>query len=161
MNKQGNYLPTYRGCMVCGDKAANPHTLHLRFRITGDGVETVFVSDKKQEGFKGIVHGGILASLLDETIGWSVAVARNRYFMTVELNIRFLKPLPVGKKVIVKGWPVAHKRRSATGEGILEDTDGTVYAKASAKFFLMADDQAKSVHEYLTFQEDDVDILQR
>ncbi|MBN2532517.1 MAG: PaaI family thioesterase [Spirochaetales bacterium] len=145
--------------MICGDKTANPHTLHLRFRITGDGVETVFVPDEKQEGFKGIVHGGIVASLLDETIGWSIAVARKKYFMTVELNIRFLKSLPVGKRVKVKGWPVIHKRRSATGEGIVQDSDGTIYAKASAKFFLMADEQARSVHEYLTFREDDIDIL--
>jgi uncharacterized protein (TIGR00369 family) len=159
MNKPGTYLPTYKGCMICGNKAVNPCTLNLRFKVTDHGVETVFVPGENQEGFKGIVHGGMIASLLDETIGWSVAVARKQYFMTVELSIRYLRSLPIGKKVIIKGWPVTHKRRSSTGEGIVEDEEGTVYAKASARFFLMDDQQAQSIHEYLTFQDDDIDIL--
>ena len=158
MTNNGKYLPTYKGCVVCGEKEINPHTLHLRFMITSEGVETVFVSDKNQEGYKGVVHGGIVASILDETIGWSIAVAREKYFMTVELNTQFLKPLPVGKKVVVKGWPVEHKRRSAIGEGIVQDDDGIIYAKARVKFFLVSDEKAKLIHDYLTFKEDDFEV---
>ena len=159
MDNINKYLPSYKGCMICGNKTVNPHTLSLRFRITDEGVETPFVSDYKQEGYKGVVHGGIIASILDETIGWAVAVAQKKYFMTVELNIRFQKPLPVGKEVLVKGRPISHKRRSATGEGLVIDAEGTVYAKASARFFLMPDEKTKSVHDYMTFREDDVNIL--
>jgi len=160
MNKSKNYLPTYKGCIVCGDKSVNPHTLNLRFKITEDGVETTFVSEKTQEGFKGIVHGGVIASLLDETIGWSVAVAQKKYFMTMELSVHYRRSLPVGKKVIIKGWPTSRKKRIADGEGIVTDEDGVVYAKGSARYFIMTDEASKSVHEYLTFHGDDVDILE-
>ncbi|MBN2441874.1 MAG: PaaI family thioesterase [Spirochaetales bacterium] len=159
MNTCGKYLPTYKGCFVCGDSSVNPHTLHLKFCITNEGVETEFLADEKQEGYRGIVHGGIISSLLDETIGWAVAVARKKYFMTVELNVQFLKTLPVRKKVIVKGKIVTHKRRSAQGEGMMIDQEGIIYARASARFFLMQNDEAQIVHNYLTFHKDDIDIL--
>jgi len=91
MDNHKHFLPTYKGCIVCGQKETNPNTLNLRFRITDEGVETPFYPDSRQEGYKGIVHGGVITSLLDETIGWAVAVQTRKYFMTAELNMRFFK----------------------------------------------------------------------
>jgi hypothetical protein len=62
------YLPNYEGCVICGNKTVNPHTLGLRFKVTDKGVETFFVSDAHKEGYNNIVHGGITSALLDETI---------------------------------------------------------------------------------------------
>lgn len=153
------YLPTYKGCIVCGQKSVNPNTMGLRFEIAENGVQTCLTPDYKREGYKNIVHGGIICSLLDETIGWSVAVERKKFFVTAELNVRFVRPLPTGLEIIVKGWSLEHKSRYSTAEGEIVDKDGTIYAKATGKFFLMKDDAAQTVNSYLTFRDGDVDVL--
>lgn len=158
MEKKKQFLPTYRGCFICGQKDENSSTLNLRFQVTENGVKVIYTPTKAQEGYKGIIHGGILCSILDETIGWAVAVDRKRYFITAELNTRFIRSLPVGKKVSVLGKIVEHKSRYSIGEGQITDEKGTVYAKAKGKYFLMPDSRAKSVEEYMTFEEDDLDI---
>ena len=159
MNKDNLYLPTYEGCIVCGQKEKNPNTLNLRFKVTDEGVELPFTPIYKQEGYQGIVHGGVICSLLDETIGWAVAVDRKKYFVTGELNVRFVRSLPVGTSVVVKGRTLEHKSRYSIAEGEIMDQQGTIYAKAKGKFFLMPDEKAREVHNYLTFREGDLDVL--
>ncbi len=160
MNEPVRHLPTYEGCVVCGQKNVNPSSLNLRFRVTETGVEVPFTAGRQQEGYRQIVHGGILCALLDETIGWAVAVHRRKYFVTGELTVRFHHPLRVGTPVLVKGWAVDHKFRYSVAEGEIVDGDGTIYARASGKFFIMPDDKADEVREYLTFQPDDLDVLE-
>ena len=153
------FLPTYDGCLVCGQPHVNPSTLNRRFRVTNDGVEVNFKADKRQAGYEGIVHGGITTALLDETIGWAVAVDRKKFFMTGELTVRFVRPLPIGLDVTVRGRSVEHKSRYSIAEGEIIDADGIIYAKASGKFFLMNNQDAHKVNDYLTFQENDLDVL--
>lgn len=153
------YLPTYHGCFVCGQKSTNSASLSLRFRIIGQEVEALFTAKAEQEGYKNVVHGGIICSVLDETIGWAVAVARNKFFVTGELSVRFLRPLLTGHEIIVRGRALEHKSRYSVAEGEIIDKDGVIYAKATGKFFLMDEQDAAKVNEYLTYQADDVDIL--
>ena len=153
------FLPTYEGCLVCGQPHKNPNTLNRRFRVADNGVETPFQADYRQAGYEGIVHGGVICSLLDETIGWAVAVDRKKYFVTGELNVRFLRPLPIGLDVTVRGRSLEHKSRYSIAEGEISDAEGTVYAKATGKFFLMRDEDAKKVDSYLTYRDDDLHLL--
>ena len=154
----GKFLPTYEGCLICGQKHVNPATMNLRFQTDDEGVFVDFIPDKIYEGYKDIVHGGIISALLDETIGWAVAAAREKYFLTAELNVRFLRPLPVGKKVRVRGRAVEDRPRYSIAEGEIVDEEGIIYAKGSGKFFIMRDKDAATVKKYLTYQDDDVDI---
>ena len=153
------FLPTYKGCLVCGDPQVNPNTLHRRFKVTGSGVEVDFKADSRHAGYEGIVHGGIITALLDETIGWAVAVERKKLFMTAELTVRFVRPLPINLPITVKGRSLEHKSRYSIGEGEIVDSEGTVYAKASGKFFLMKEDLAHLVNDYLTYRQNDLNIL--
>jgi len=153
------YLPTYKGCMLCGQKTVNPHALGLRFRITAEGVETPFTAEPVHQGYANITHGGMITAVLDETIGWAVAVVRKRYFVTGELTVRFVKYLPVGKSVLVRGRALEHRSRYSTAEGEIVDEQGVVYATAQGKFILMPDAQARSVDAYLSYQADDLHIL--
>lgn len=155
------YLPTYQGCLVCGQKVVNPHTLNLRFKVTENGVMTPFTAQIEQEGYRGIVHGGIITAILDETIGWAVAVARRKYFVTGEITVRFIHPLPVGRPVFVYGWATEHKKRYSEAEGEIVDREGIQYARAVGKFFLLSDKQALEVDDYLTYRADDLKILKK
>ncbi len=159
MNNIKNYLPTYKGCFICGQKDENPSTMNVRFQVTEDGVQVPFKPDKTREGYKNIVHGGILCALLDETIGWAAAVSRQRFFMTMELNVKFVRPVETDKEYLVKGRPTEHKSRYSLAEGEIVDLEGTVYTKATGKFFLMQDEQARKVNDYLEYKENDLDIF--
>ena len=153
------FLPTYKGCLVCGDPQVNPNTLNRRFKVTQRGVEVDFKAGAHHVGYEGIVHGGITTALLDETIGWAVAVERKKLFMTAELTVRFVRPLPINLPVTVRGRSIEHKSRYSIGEGEIVDGEGIVYAKASGKFFLMKEDFAHQVNDYLTYRENDLNIL--
>jgi len=159
MSDDGIFLPTYEGCIICGQKRVNPSSMNLRLHTTPDGVEVEFKPEAVHEGYRNIVHGGVLCALLDETIGWAVAVQRRKYFVTAELNVRFLRPLAVGTPVTVRGRAVEHQSRYSVAEGEVVDREGNVYAKGSGKFFVMPDEKARDVHGYLTFREGDLDFL--
>ena len=73
--------------------------------------------------------------------------------------MRFIKPLPIGLTVFVRGRVLEHKSRYSTAEGDIIDNDGVVYAKATGKFFLMRDEEAHKVDSYLTYQKDDLHLL--
>lgn len=153
------FLPTYKGCLVCGQPDVNPSSLNRRFYVTENGVEVNFKADFRQAGYEGIVHGGIITALLDETIGWAVAVERKKFFVTAEITIRFVQPLPINLLVTVRGRAVEHKSRYSIAEGEIIDAEGTIYAKASGKFFLMKDQDAFKVNDYLTYLKDDLNVL--
>ena len=60
MNEPVRHLPTYEGCVVCGQRNVNPSSLNLRFQVTETGVEVPYTPGRHQEGYRQIVHGGIL-----------------------------------------------------------------------------------------------------
>jgi len=138
----------------------NPGALQLRCQVTEEGVATVFTPQPQQEGYPGITHGGIITAVLDETIGWAVAVDRKSFFVTGELNVRFLRPLPIGEQVRVNGRVVEHKTRYSVAEGEIVDDAGTVYARAQGKFFCKPEQDARKVDEYLTYVEGDLNLLE-
>lgn len=144
-------LPNFHGCFVCGDR--NPSGLHVRFRTDGERVFTSFTSDTPQMGFHGRTHGGVMAALLDETMGWAPALANRRFCLTIELNVQYLKPLPMGMEVTVSGWVSGGNRRIWEAEGEIADAQGTVYARGKGRFLSMNDDQTRDVVEYLTFDD--------
>ncbi len=155
------YLPTFKGCLICGEKEENPHACNLRFKVTEEGVETVFEPRAVHQGYEKVIHGGMLCTLLDETLGWAVAVERKRYFMTGELTVRFIRPLTVGTRVTVRGRCSENKSRYSIAEGEIFDREGNIYARGSGKFFLMSEEQAKNVDGMMTYRADNINILKK
>mgnify|MGYP005831486879 FL=1 len=155
----GTTLPTYEGCIICGNRHVNGATLGLKFVTDQEGVQVECVPTELYSGYKGVVHGGILCALLDETMGWSVAVARKKYFITGELQVRFLRPVPIGMRITVRGRPVAHHERYSVAQGEIIGPDGKVHAEGTGKFYVMRADKAKKVRQYLTFAPGDWDFL--
>lgn len=144
-------LPNFHSCFVCGDR--NPSGLHVRFRTDGERVVTVFTPDTPQMGFHGRTHGGVMAALLDETMGWAPALVNRRFCVTVDLNIQYVKPLPLGTEVTVSGWVSGGSRRIWEAEGEITDSEGAVYARGKGRYVSMNDEQTRDVVEYLTFDE--------
>lgn len=123
--------PSYGGCFVCG--AANPFGLHVQFESTGDRVHARFLADDRHQGYPGLVHGGILYTLLDETIG-RAAYLVDSWVMTGKLMVRYRQMAPLGQWLLFSSWIVRDRGRAMMLAGDARLEDGTLLANASGLF---------------------------
>ena len=126
-----------RMCLVCG--VQNEAGLKARFFVLDTG-ELVGVFDPREEhqGYPGRVHGGVVATILDETIGRAVNVAETETWgVTVEFTMRFRKPVPLDHEVRAVGRITLDSRRIVEGTGEIVLADGSVAAEAHGKYLKM------------------------
>lgn len=140
-------LPHTHSCFVCGE--SNPLGLKLRFESDGRIVQTRFRHRTEHIGFKNVVHGGLIATVLDEIMVWACAVRTRQFAFCAELNVRFLKPLPPGEEVVVTGELTANRKgrifeaksaaRNASGQSLAEATGKYLPLNAAAVTPMAAD----------------------
>ena len=135
------FLPYTRNCFVCG--AQNVHGLQLKFRQEGGEVRADFTPQPHHAGFRGIIHGGILSTVLDEAMFWAAAVATRRFGLAVELNVRFVKKVSVGDALTVVAAFVADKGRLWESRAELRRDDGSVVARATCKQMPMSAEEMR------------------
>lgn len=89
-------------CFVCGP--ANGHGLGLEFRVIPDGsVEATFPCQPIFAGYPGMLHGGIICTLLDGAMT-NCLFAQGFVAVTVDMNVRFRHPVTVSLPAIVRAW---------------------------------------------------------
>lgn len=126
-------LPHTRSCFVCGE--ANPLGLRMRFETDGKLVRATFSPRPEHIGFKGVVHGGLIATVLDEIMVWACAVPTRRFAFCAELKVRFLNPLPPGAVVQLTGELTANRKgRIFEAKGTAQDAGGLMLAEATGKY---------------------------
>ena len=141
--------PNSQMCFVCG--LENSIGLKMAFYQDAEGrVVAEFTPGEEHQGYPGVVHGGIVTAMLDETLG-RVAIAAERWMVTGRLNIRFRQPIPVGETLTVIGEVVAWKRRVLEARGEIRLADGQVGAEATGTFLEIPPDQADDMEETLAF----------
>jgi len=119
-------------CFGCGQ--ANQSGLHLEFLIADDGSVVCFhqVPDTF-EGPRGFLHGGIIATLLDEAMSKAVR-ARGSASMTRTMEIDYLRPVPSGAPVRIEGRIVRSEARKHWAEARILNERGTVLAQGKGLF---------------------------
>ena len=133
-------LPATHSCFVCGQR--NPSGLKLRFETDGSLVRTRFLPSEATVGFKGVVHGGLLATVLDEIMVWACAVPTRRFAFCAELNVRFVNSLAPGEEVLVTGELVANRRnRLFETKATAQTATGRVLAEATGKYIPIKPEQ--------------------
>lgn len=119
-------------CFACGSR--HPHGLHLRFSRDGDhGVEALWQADEAWESFEGVIHGGIVSTVLDEAMSHAVA-ATGVPALTCELRVRLRHRIEPGERLHVSGWVVEKRKRKVVTEATLKDREGRERAHAWATF---------------------------
>lgn len=116
-------------CFACG--LENPDGLRLVWKIEGQTMTTQFISPPKYQGWKGIVHGGILATLLDE----AMTRLAGKLFggaVTAEMTVRYKAPARIGELLIVRGEIVKESRIIEMKASITNES-GTLIAYATGK----------------------------
>ena len=137
--------PGSRSCFVCG--VENPVGLHLHFYEPGPGEVAAEITVPAQyQGYPGVVHGGIVATMLDETAGRSqMGDDPNRFMVTAQLSIRYRKPVPVGQPLRILGHAGKRNGRVAYATGEIFGPDGALLAQADAVLVDIPDETIQSI----------------
>lgn len=123
-----------RMCMVCGMQ--NDSGLKARFLELDSGeLAGVFTPAENHQGYPGRLHGGIATTLLDETIGRAISITdADVWGVTIELNVKFRKPVPLDEPVRAIGRITKDGSRTFDGTGEIVLADGTVAVEASGRY---------------------------
>jgi acyl-coenzyme A thioesterase PaaI-like protein len=121
-------------CFVCGK--GNPVGLQLDFRPqgTGPGVEADVLFPAHLQGWQATVHGGLLATVLDEVMV-KAATAVGSTCVTAELTVKYRKPTATGVSYLLSGRILEDRGRILTAESCLCDASGVLHAQATGKLF--------------------------
>jgi uncharacterized protein (TIGR00369 family) len=143
-------LPHTHSCFVCGE--SNASGLKLRFTTDGKSVQTRFVPKPEHIGFKQVVHGGILATVLDEIMVWACAVGTHRFAYCVDLNVRFTKPARPGEELCVSAELVENRRnRIFEAKAEVRNAAGDLLSSATGRYFpIKESEQAAMASDFAT-----------
>lgn len=117
-------------CFACGKM--NQFGLKLEFRSEGGKAVSEFIPQKTHQGFKDIVHGGIISTILDEAM-MKAALFQGIEAVTAEIAVRFKSPLFVGDKAFIEAEIKKIGNRLIETSAQIKKNDDTVIAEAQAK----------------------------
>jgi len=123
------HLEPSENCFGCGP--GNPIGFALKVERDGDACTARFLPNHNHEGWRGMVHGGVLATLLDEIMGWSLWYQDVRA-VTGSLSVRYCRPAPVGEEILLRGWIGQRSGRKVETCGEARSIAGEVIAEAKA-----------------------------
>jgi acyl-coenzyme A thioesterase PaaI-like protein len=122
--------PNSAECFVCG--VDNPFGLKLSFYDAGPGkVTSEYIVSEHFNGYPGVVHGGVVAAMLDETLARAFfSGAPDRFMYTAKLTTRYRKPVPTGKLIRLEGEVIKDRGRIGEARARLYGPEGDLLAEA-------------------------------
>jgi acyl-coenzyme A thioesterase PaaI-like protein len=119
-------------CFVCGER--NPHGLKAEFEIDKGNLRLTgkFTPREEHQGYRGIMHGGLASTLLDEAMVkllWESGIPA----VSGWLEIRLARPIPIGESINISGWVESRKGRMIFTAARLEDDAGGLLAEARGR----------------------------
>ncbi len=110
-------------CFACGQQ--NPFGLHLRFKPEKGGIAAFFTPGPHLQGFAGVLHGGIAATVLDDVMNNLVTRVRGKLVVTAKIEVRFRRPVPVGKPLVCRARITEERGNFFRAEGDIRLADGS------------------------------------
>src|SRR5210317_991687 len=123
-----------RMCFVCGLK--NPAGLKASFyEVEGDQLVALFTPCERHQGYPDRLHGGLAATILDETIGRAMNINNDEIWgVTVEFSVRYKKPVPLDQELRVVGRITNQRSRMFEGTGEILLPNGQVAVEGHGKY---------------------------
>ena len=141
-------------CFGCG--TLNPMGLGMQFRVENGRAVAEFTPSLHHQGFPGHMHGGLVATMLDEAMGWAV-YGQGVWAMTAKMSVRFREPVPLSETLLVTGEVVRNRGRLLDLRGEVRTRDGKLLAHAEGVFMRVtgrrADQLARAYQAELARQE--------
>jgi uncharacterized protein (TIGR00369 family) len=108
--------------------------LNLHVEEQAGIVTAHYVPRAEHIGFEGVIHGGILSTVLDEAMVWCATWAGKRFCVAGELNVRFRQSVGVGRNLTVEARVASVRSRLIETEGFIRDESGNVLVEAAGKY---------------------------
>jgi uncharacterized protein (TIGR00369 family) len=124
------------GCFVCGGANAKGMQLTFEQDDAAQRIRGKFRIGAQYQGATGYLHGGMIATLLDEVMA-KVSRFRKEHAVTADLTVEYRKPVPVGDELVVEGWETGCDGRLRSREGEIRTASGVVLARGQAKFVVI------------------------
>lgn len=134
-------------CFGCSSR--NTFGLKMNFVEFEDGLSSEWVPEDHFQGWMGVLHGGIQASLMDEIASWVVFVKLGKSGVTSEMKVRYKHPVKMSEKPLkIKGILREMQRNIAVIDTFLYDDEGKLCAQGECKYFTFSDEVAKEKYFY-------------
>lgn len=146
---EGTYQLAAHRCFACGD--LNERGIRMQLHMEPDRAWSELTLDATFQGWEGIAHGGILATLLDEAMAWATA-SRDMFGFTARMSIEYRKPVRVGVPIRVEGRIVeAKKRVIRTEASVMDPATGDVLAHADGVYVAAPEERAREMRARYRF----------
>jgi acyl-coenzyme A thioesterase PaaI-like protein len=145
-----------KNCFICGKD--NPYGLKVCFKEQSSGVVVAeFIPSDHLNGFKGVLHGGIISAGLDDIMDWAIYSRTGKWFVTTQMTINFKKSAPVLEKLRLKGWVTREDgslpdtidhgkiKRIQFARAELTTLSGDLLASSEGKFFQIPEDKIREI----------------
>ncbi len=150
MTTGGRFEVAPHACFACGE--LNAVGLRLVLHVAGDTCWTETTLASTFQGWEDVTHGGIVATILDEVMGWALASADSWGF-TARLTIEYRRPTPIGRRLRAEGHLVERRRRLLTTQARLLDVEtGEVLATADALYVAAPADRKQALKDRYQFR---------
>lgn len=133
-----NDTTDYQLCFACGQR--NPYGLHMVFEVQDDTIVSDFTPREEHQGFPGVLHGGIIAAVLDEALNRTSALSEHpAWTMTGRLEVRYRRYVPYGPRLRVRARLEGQRGRmvQASGTLTLAEDEQAVLAEAHGTFMAL------------------------
>jgi uncharacterized protein (TIGR00369 family) len=131
-------------CFGCAPD--NPIGLHMEFFEDGDSVVSFWQPGEHLQGWVGVLHGGIISTLIDETAGWVVTRKLQAAGMTARLNVAYHQPITSTEvQITVRGTLKELRRSLAVIHVTVENAHGKVCAEGDATYFVLSEERSREM----------------
>ena len=128
-------IAKYSHCFVCGDQ--NESGLRIKFYADDGGAVARYTTQEGFQGYRGITHGGILATLLDEIMAKAI-IAEGIVPVTAEMTVRFKKPARTGDQILFTARVLKKRGPVYITEAEARREDGEMLATATGKYMAVS-----------------------
>ena len=129
-------IPNYWQGNCFGCSRTNTHGLQLRFWLSEHGCFTKCTIPDSLCGLDGLVHGGIIALLLDELAQWTMIGRLGRMGLTREISVRYLKPVLTNTEIIVEAQIISQDDKEVVLRSTIHTIDHVLLAEGESKWLL-------------------------
>lgn len=136
-------------CFACAPD--NPCGLKMEFHEDDQQVVSYWTADKNYQGWLNTLHGGIQATLMDETGGWLISRRFQTSAMTTSLSIKYKKPVPINQQLEIR----AHLRETKKSFVIIDITlscAGEICSTAEAVYYKFPKEMAEKEFHFLPYE---------
>lgn len=125
----------YEACFGCGDR--NPIGIHIGgFERIDGGIAASFTPQPDHRGFQDVLHGGIIATALDEMLAWTATLLEDVFVFTGKMELRFRKQAPWDAAYRLEGYLDERRGRRLLLHGNCQTGDGAIVAEASGLYLV-------------------------